>query len=395
MGSLRVVIVGGGLAGHRAASVLLRDGFAGEVVLVGDERHAPYDRPPLSKQVLAGTMEPEACVFPPLDGVRHQAGAPAVELDADAHEVLLADGTAVPYDRLLVATGRRPRTSSVAAEVGGVLTLRGLDDALALRHAVRRARRVLVVGAGFIGCEVAATLRGLGVEEVTVVELASQPMPVTGPEVGRRAAALHAAHGVDLRLSTSVDELEPAGSGQLAHLSDGATVASDVVLVALGSVPNTDWLAGSALELDDRGAVVCDATCLAVGVEDVAAAGDVAAWPQPLAGGAPVSIEHWAIARDMGPVAARNLLATAEERRSFAPVPTFWSDQYDVKLKSAGLLSAADRFVVTEEEPDRRALVVEALRGDELVGVVAWNRTKKVIEHQRALAARLVEQVAA
>jgi 3-phenylpropionate/trans-cinnamate dioxygenase ferredoxin reductase subunit len=392
----RIVIVGGGLAGHRAAGALRKAGHAGEVVLVGDEAHRPYDRPPLSKQVLAGAMagaDTHYAIGEDLD-VSWALGRPAVGLDLERQVVHVEGGADVVYDGLLIATGRRARAWPDLPDARGFHTLRSLDDAAAFAAAVTPAARVVIVGAGFIGCEVAATLHGLGVREVSVVDVAPFPMPVLGEEVGRRAIALHERHGVRLHLSAGVAGFAVAGGRVTAvELTGGESLPADVVLLALGSAPNTEWLAGSGLTLQG-GAVLCDEHCLAVGAANVAAAGDVAAWPHPQAEG-PVCIEHWAIARDMAAVAAANLLDAPGERTPFATVPTFWSDQYDVKLKSAGLLATANRFVVVEEDVERPSLVVEALRGDELVGAIVFNRNKAIIGYQRTLAEQLAARLAA
>jgi 3-phenylpropionate/trans-cinnamate dioxygenase ferredoxin reductase component len=396
----RIVIVGAGLAGHRAAHTLRRQGFDGELVVIGDEVHAPYDRPPLSKQLLAGTIE-HAAVFLPGPEIECDwaLGSPATGLDLNGCVVYAGDRV-VGYDGLIIATGRRARPWPSLPSFGGFHTLRGLEDVQALRAAVTPRVRVAIVGAGFIGCEVAATLRGLGIEHVTVIDVAPYPMPVTGPEVGERAIALHESHGVQLRLASGVERFEgfgaagPAGSEgaggrvQAVVLSGGERIEADLVLLALGSLPNTEWLTDSGLELQ-RGNVVCDAHCFAVGAENVAVAGDMAAFPYPLAD-EPVCIEHWSNAREMGALAAGNLLAATEDRKQFLAVPTFWSDQYDVKIKSAGLLSVADRRTVVEEDPEKGTLLVEAHRGDTLVGAIAFNRNRAIIDYQRELAAQLV-----
>jgi 3-phenylpropionate/trans-cinnamate dioxygenase ferredoxin reductase subunit len=383
-----IVIVGAGLAGHRAAQTLRRSGFDGELVMIGDEVHRPYDRPPLSKQVLAGTMEPDACFFGGDElAVNWILGEAATGLDPEAR-VVHVDERAVSYDGLIIATGRRARSWPEPPGLEGFHMLRGLDDALALRRAASRESRVAIVGAGFIGCEVAATLRGLGVEDVTLIEMAPHPMPALGAVVGARAAALHEAHGVRLRMGASVAGFTGSGRVDGVLLEGGERVAADLVLLALGSVPNTEWLRGSGLELV-AGNVLCDEHCFAAGFDDVVAAGDVAAYPHPLAPG-PIWIEHWSNAREMGAIAAANLVAGGDGCTSFAAVPTFWSDQYDVKIKSAGLLAAADSYEVIEDDPERPALVVEARREGELVGAIAFNRNRTIIDYQRRLAAVLV-----
>jgi 3-phenylpropionate/trans-cinnamate dioxygenase ferredoxin reductase subunit len=385
----RIVIVGAGLAGHRAAQSLRREGFDGELTIVGDEVHEPYDRPPLSKQLLAGTMERGECFYKSgeLD-VQWALGRAATALDTERRLVSLAGGGELQYDGLVIATGRRAREWPDLPAMSGFHTLRSLDDTRALREAVKPGGRAVIVGAGFIGCEVAATLRGLGVDEVTLIDIAPHPMLPLGPEIGSRAAKLHQDHGVRLRMSTSVATFDGRDHVEAVVLDDGERVQADFVLLALGSVPNSEWLAGSGLTLH-KGTVVCDEHCMAVGVEDVAAAGDIAAYPHPGADG-PIWIEHWSNARDMGASAAANLLRGGDARAPFVAVPTFWSDQYDVKIKSAGLLSAADSFTVIEEDPERPSLVVEAHRGDELVGAVVFNRNRTIIGYQRQLAEALV-----
>jgi NADPH-dependent 2,4-dienoyl-CoA reductase/sulfur reductase-like enzyme len=385
----RIVVVGGGLAGHRAAEALRRGGFAGHLSIVGDETHRPYDRPPLSKRLLGGVHEEEHCFFPVDDlNIDWVLGSPATGLDLGAGVVRLADGTAIEFDDLVIATGRRARQWPHVEGLDGLFTLRSLDDARSLRAAVGAESRVAIIGAGFIGCEVAATLRGLGVREVTLIDIAPYPMPVLGAEAGERAARLHTRHGVRLRLGQSVEAIEGDGHVTAVTLVGGERIDADVVLVAVGAVPNSEWLIGSGIELL-AGAVVCDEFCFAVGtdgssIENVVAVGDVAAWRHPHAAG-PVSIEHWTNARDMAAAAAANLLAEPGGRTPFTSVPTFWSDQYDVKIKSAGFLRAATSFTVVEEDPDKPSLVVEAHRGGELVGAIVFNKNRAIIGYQRKL----------
>jgi 3-phenylpropionate/trans-cinnamate dioxygenase ferredoxin reductase component len=382
-----IVIVGAGLAGFRAAQSLRRDGFCGELIVVGDEIHRPYDRPPLSKQLLAGNVDQAGSFFAAdeLD-VRWMLGHAATGLNT-VTQIVFAGDHEIPYDRLVVATGRRARQWPNLPEFDGFHMLRGLDDAHALRAAIRPETRVAIIGAGFIGCEVAATLRGLGVERVTLIEMAPYPMPITGPEVGARAIALHKRHGVRLLLSRSVAGFQ--GDDRLSGvvLADGELIEADIALLALGSVPNSEWLADSGITLLN-GNVLCDEHCFAIGTDNVVAAGDVAAYPYPHVAG-PICVEHWSNAREMGAVAATNLLKPPDLRQPFRAVPTFWSDQYDVKIKSVGLLGTADSYRVVEDDPVRPALVVEAYRQTEMVGAIAFNRNKAIIEYQRQLAAAL------
>lgn len=381
-----VVVVGGGLAGHRALQAL-GETFSGKVTLVGDEPHRPYDRPPLSKQVLLGELTPDDLTFA-CDGlaVDWRLGTAAVGLDARARTVLLADGSELAYDGVVIATGRRARDWPGRPAVAGLHLLRSRDDALALQRDLAGRRRVVIVGAGFVGCEVAASLRRHEFD-VTLVDVAAQPMVPLGPGAGAFARRLHERHGVAFRLGVRVQGFEHA-SGRVAAvvLDDGEELPADVVVLALGSAPNTEWLEASGIELVD-GNVACDEYCFARGVEDVVAAGDLAAWAHPhaSAGHGLICVEHWSAAREMGRAAATNLIAAAGERRPFATVPTFWSDQYDAKIKAVGVLRAADRFAVLEEDDAAGRMVVEAFAGEALVGAVAFNRNKAFIGYTRAL----------
>ena len=383
----RIVIAGAGLAGHRAAQALRRNGFDGQLVLVGDEEHRPYDRPPLSKQLLGGECDSDQCFYMVDDlDVNWTLGRPATSLDVGAQSVTLEDGTRIRFDGLVIATGRRARTLPLASGMAGVHTLRSLDDALTFRDAISPITPVAIIGAGFIGCEVAATLRKQGVENVTLIDVAPYPMPALGPEVGERAARLHRNQGVRLRLANTIEKVEGTARVQALRLRSGESIAAEQVLVAVGSQPNSEWLEDSGLRRLSSGAVVCDEYCFAVGTENVVVVGDVAAWPHRHGDG-PVCIEHWTNARDMAAVGAANLIADPGEREPLRAVPTFWSDQYNVKIKSAGYLGAANRYVVVNEDPQRPSLAVEAYRGDELVGAIVFNKNRTIIDYQRRLAA--------
>jgi NADPH-dependent 2,4-dienoyl-CoA reductase/sulfur reductase-like enzyme len=388
----RLVIVGAGLAGHRAAQAARREGFDGDLIIVGDETHKPYDRPPLSKQLLAGTMTDEDTFFAHegLD-VEWVLGSPATALDTDRDVVTLGNGIEVPYDGLVLCTGRRAREWPDLPDLEGFYSVRNLEHTAELRAEVRPDAKAVLVGAGFIGCEVAATLRTLGVEDVTVIDIAPYPMPALGPEVGARAVTLHEAHGVKLLMSQSVARFEGSdGRVSAVHLKDGTRLEADFVLLSLGSMPNTEWLDGSGLTLE-QGVVKVDDYTIAIGTDNVAAAGDIALYPHPGSPGEPVCIEHWSNARDMGAIAAKNLIAPPAQREVFVAVPTFWSDQYDVKIKSAGLLKLADNWKVVEEDPERPSLLVEAYRGADLVGAIVFNKNRSIIQYQRNLQAALLD----
>jgi len=382
----RIVVVGAGLAGLRAAEELRDLEFGGELTVVGEEEHAPYNRPPLSKQVLAGDMDPDDCLFGTDDelDITWKLGSPAKGLDIEERAVTLDDGEELSYDGLVIATGRRAREWPDLPDLAGFHTLRTLDDSIALRDAVAfDSPRVVIVGAGFIGCEVAATLRRRGLEEVALIDVAPYPMPVLGAQVGERAAQLHTDEGVKLHLEANVEGFEGSDRVEAVCLEGGTRIEADLVLIALGSVANSDWLKGSGLEFES-GAVLCDACCVAKGTTDVVAAGDIAAWLHPQADG-PIWVEHWSNAAEMARAAVKNLLADPDERTPFAPVPTFWSDQYDTSIKSVGLFERATDVSVVEEDREAWKVIIEGHRDDELMGAVTWNRNKAFIGYMKQL----------
>lgn len=374
--------MGASAAGLAAVETLRREGYDGTLTLVGEEPHAPYDRPPLSKQVLSADWDPDRLALrSPADldvlDLDLRLGSAATGLDPDGREVLLADGTRVAYDGLVVATGVRPRR--LPGE-GAAHVLRTLDDALALRDRLGEGRRLVVVGAGFLGAEAAAVARGLGAE-VTLLEPAPVPLAhAVGEEVGRVLSAAHLENGVDLRTGVAVAEVTGAG----VRLADGELVEADEVLVAIGSVPNTEWLAGSGLTVGDG--LVCDEYSAAA--PGVYGAGDVARWHNPLFGTS-MRIEHRTNAAEQGMAVARNLLAAPQARRPFAPVPYFWSDQYDMKVQAFGYLRGHDEVAVVEGELAARRFVVAYRIGERLTGVLAVGMPPKVIRGWRqAIAVR-------
>ena len=386
----RVVVVGASLAGMRAAETLRSEGFTGTLTVVGDEAHAPYDRPPLSKQVLTGEWDVDRIALPSgakaeLD-LTWERGVAATGLDLATREVALADGRTLPFDGLVIATGAAARWIPGTQSVPGVFTLRTLDDALAVSRALDAGvGRVVVVGAGFIGAEVAASCRTRGVE-VTMVEPLAQPLArVLGEEVGRVVGEVHVEHGVDLHLGVVVEAVEAGDHGvERVRLSDGTTVEADLVVVGIGVIPNTAWLEGSGLTLDDG--VLCDETTLAAPA--VVAAGDVARWPNPLFGEV-MRVEHWEHAIDMGAHAARRLLAGDGPGQPYGPVPWFWSDQYDCKLQLAGRVRPDDELVVVAGSLVDRRFAALYGRNGRVVGAVAMNMPARVVRYRRAIAAGL------
>ncbi|HLM64965.1 MAG TPA: FAD/NAD(P)-binding oxidoreductase [Acidimicrobiales bacterium] len=392
-----VVVVGASLAGLRAAEELRAAGFGDRITVVGDEVHPPYDRPPLSKQVLAGTWDVDriGLVAGPagLEGLDldWRLGTRAAGLDLAGRRVMLVDGEPIPFDGLVIATGATPRRLPGTEHLTGVHTLRTIDDCLTVRRALdERPGRVVVVGGGFIGAEVAATCRGRGID-VTLVEALPVPLGrVLGDDIGAVMAGLHRDHGVDVRLGVGVEGLDARGGvdGRVGRvrLADGSTVDADLVVVGVGVAPATGWLDGSGLRLEDG--VVCDETTLAA--PDVVAAGDVARWPSPRVG-ALVRVEHWDNAITMGVHAARRLLASlgapGGTTAAYDPVPWFWSDQYDRKIQLTGWSAGADEARVVDGSTDDRRFVALYRRGDRLAAVLAMNRPRAVMGY-RALIER-------
>lgn len=385
-----VTIVGASLAGLRAAETLRRDGFDGPITLIGDEAHEPYDRPPLSKQVLAGDWEPDRIALTPSDKLADldldlRLGATAAGFDLASRTLRTTggqtEGETLEVDALLIATGARCRTLGQPRE--GVHVLRSLDDCLALRADFDAAPdRVVVVGAGFIGAEVAATARTRGLD-VTVVEALSAPLiRVLGPEMGEVCAAVHRDHGVDLRTGVGVEGFDGAGRVERVRLTDGSAVDASVVVVGIGVVPNTEWLEGSGLALDDG--VVCDAAGLAA--PGVAAAGDVARWPNRRFGEV-MRVEHWDNAAAQGAHSARALLGASEP---YEPVPWFWSDQYDRKIQLAGHVRPDDEVRVVAGSVAERRFAALYARGGRLMGALGFNRPRHVMRYRA-----MIEQGAA
>lgn len=376
------MVVGASAAGLAAVETLRRAGFDGTLTLVGDEPHAPYDRPPLSKQILSGEWTTGRLPLRPqadLDalGLDLRPGTAATGLDLTDRTVRLSDGSHLPYDGLIVATGVRPRRLPGDR---GAHVLRTLDDALALRERLQPGRRLVVVGAGFLGAETAAVARGLGAR-VTLLEPAPVPLAhAVGTEVGRLFGRTHLDHGVDLRTGVTVTGVIDGG----VRLAGGEVVGADEVLVAVGSLPNTAWLAGSGLPLGDG--VLCDAYCEAA--PGVYAAGDVARWDNRLFGTS-MRIEHRTHAAEQGMAAARNLLAAPEARRPFAPVPYFWSDQYGTRVQAYGFLRGHDEVAVVEGDLAERRFVAAYRRGDRLTGALAMGMPPRAVRAWRqAIAGR-------
>ncbi|SFY53840.1 NAD(P)/FAD-dependent oxidoreductase [Streptomyces sp. F-1] len=376
--SATVVVAGAAMAGLRAAEQLRAAGWTGPITLIGDEPHMPYNRPPLSKEVLAGKAPFESLAFRPrasVADVRWRLGSTVVAADLDRRTVRLDDGETLAYAGLVVATGMRPRRLRCPGPLTGRHTVRTLDDAQGLRAALtRRGAKVVVVGAGFIGCEVAATAAALGAAEVTVVD--PQPLPMVGPLGDLLAGALlgrHERRGVRFALGRGVAAFEGEDHVTGVVLDDGTVLPADVVVESVGSVANTEWLDGNGLDLSDG--VLTDEHLRAGGRPEVVAVGDVARFPNARYDGVPRRVEHWSIPTDTAKHAARVLAAHLAGDdpglAPFAPLPTFWSDQHDFRLQSFGAPALGkDDVRVLDGDPDGDVLAGYHT-GGRLVGVVA------------------------
>jgi 3-phenylpropionate/trans-cinnamate dioxygenase ferredoxin reductase component len=376
-----VVIVGASLAGVRAAAALRDEGFAGEITMVGAERHQPYDRPPLSKQFLAGKWGEERLALVSPDALAKlsidlRLGHSASSLDAVGHLIELDDGARLGFDKALIATGSHPRQLPGLSESESVMTLRTIDDSRRLAAAITEGTCLAVVGGGFIGSEVAATARGMGAD-VTVIEALEVPLGrVLGRRVGEACAALHRANGVGVLTGTGVAGVEtaPGGSGSLVTLADGSALEADVVVIGIGITPTTGWLEGSGLLVEDG--VVVDETLHAT--DDVLAAGDVARWID-LRNGVTVRAEHWTNAAEQGAAAARSLLAGRAGADRYDPVPYVWSDQYDTKIQVLGSPGPEDDVVIVDGSEHEGRFVAVYGREGSLTAVVGFGRPRQLM----------------
>lgn len=378
-----IVVVGAGLAGLRTVENLRGEGYGGPLTLVGAEGEEPYDRPPLSKQVLRGERD----VVPLRTGdyaaleLDLRLGVSATGLDTIAREVHLSDGAAVPFAQLVIATGAAPRTLPGQERLAGVHVLRTARDSLALKESLASADRLAIVGGGFIGCEVAASARALHVD-VTLVEMLHRPLVrVLGEPVAAIVQQMHTDHGVTVRTGVGVEEFR-SEEGQVRGLTlaDGTALDAGVVLVGLGVTPATEWLAGSGVELDDG--VLVDAHGES-GVPGIFAVGDVARFVAP--DGRQRRIEHWTHAGDMARVVARNMLQHKDNRAPYDAIPYVWSDQYDIKIQAVGYISGDDDITLRTVGPKGRTLAIYQ-RGGALTGAVGLSAPPQVMKVRTVLA---------
>ncbi|ABK68580.1 NAD(P)/FAD-dependent oxidoreductase [Mycobacterium avium subsp. hominissuis] len=379
-----IVIVGGGLAAARTAEQLRRSEYSGPITIVSDEVHLPYDRPPLSKEVLRKEVDDTALKprqWYDDNDITLRLGSAARSLDTAAQTLTLEDGTTLGYDELVIATGLVPRRIPTIPDLDGIRVLRTFDESLALREHASAAQRAVIIGAGFIGCEVAASLRSLGVD---VVLVEPQPTPlaaVLGQQIGELVARLHRAEGVDVRLGVGVSEVRGDRHVEAVVLTDGTELAADVVVIGIGSRPATDWLEGSGVAIDsvDRG-VLCDEAGR-TSAPNVWALGDVASWRD--ATGHQGRVEHWSNVADQARVVVPAMLG--KEVPPVVVVPYFWSDQYDVKIQCLGEPEADDIVHIVED--DGRKFLAYYERDGALVGVVGGGMPGKVMKTRAKIAA--------
>jgi NADPH-dependent 2,4-dienoyl-CoA reductase/sulfur reductase-like enzyme len=374
-----ITIVGASLAGMHAAHTLRSEGYDGRITVVDGDLHEPYDRPPLSKQVLAGKRDVDDIVLPAaredLD-IDWRRGERATGLDLTNRAVQLRGGDVVGYDGLVIATGAEARWIPGVDSLGGVHVLRSLDDCLALRGDLDAGpQRVVVVGAGFIGAEVAATCRSRNLD-VAMIEALDQPLErVLGSRIGSVVGSVHRDHDVDLRLGVGVDGFDGGDRVERVRLADGSAIDTDVVVIGIGVSPATEWLETSGLEIADG--VVADETLLAA--PGVVVAGDVARWPNRRFGEV-TRVEHWENAVQQGEAAARRLLVGDGTPEPFAPVPWFWSDQYDRKIQLTGRCGPDDDVEIVIGSAEERRFVAIYGRAGRLVGVLGMNRPRHVMQ---------------
>ncbi len=381
-----VVVVGAGVAGLRVVEHLRRTDPDREVVLVGDEPHLPYNRPPLSKAALTGPLDGPP-LLRPAEGYAELGVAPilatrATGLDAGRREVALDDGTTLGYDQLVIATGLVPRRLPALDGLPGVHVLRTWADVQALRADLpETGGHVTVVGAGVLGAETAATLRGTG-HDVALLEAAAHPLArVVGPALGTAIADLHRRHDVDLRCGALLQGARRDGKRLVLDLDDGATLRSDVVLVATGASPATDWLRDSGVALDDG--VLVDEHGRS-SLPHVWAVGDVARRPHPREAGT-LRLEHWTNATETAQQVAANLGVGADTRTALTTPPYFWSDQFTMKLQVAGLPAPEDDLEVVSGAVGAEDLLAVAHRAGEVTGVVAVNQPGALLRSRAAL----------
>jgi NADPH-dependent 2,4-dienoyl-CoA reductase/sulfur reductase-like enzyme len=388
-----VLVIGASASGLTTVEALRRKGYRGQVTVLGAEAHLPYDRPPLSKQVLSGAWEPDRTrlrtqeVLSGLDA-EFVLGDPATALDPVARTVHTASGRTLGADALVIATGVRPRRLPRQPDLVGVHVLRTLDDALALRANLLESSRLVVVGEGVLGAEIAATARTLGLDVTIAGPLAAPMAGQIGPLVSGLLAELHTERGVCLRLGTGVTDLESeAGRVTGVRLATGEVLPADMVVVAIGAIPTTDWLEGSGLSLENG--VVCDSRCRAA--EGIYAVGDIARWHHEHLD-LLIRLENRTNATDQANVVAANILG---ENRPYVPVPYFWSDQFDVKIQVHGFLPPDAEATIVDGDPATGRFVARYERDGMVTGVLGWKMPKQCLLRRQEVADALAAQAPA
>ncbi|MDH6115120.1 NADPH-dependent 2,4-dienoyl-CoA reductase/sulfur reductase-like enzyme/ferredoxin [Kitasatospora sp. MAP12-15] len=390
----RIVVAGGGLAGLSAATRLRERGFDGELVVVGEEPQRPYSRPPLSKQFLAGELSGEDLTFRADDPVDTHwlLGTHLVGLDPWRRTLELRGGELLPFDGLVIATGvDAKRLPQAPVFSDRVRTVRTMADAVAIQRAMHEAtaRRVVILGGGFIGCELACTAREHGMDVTLVVHSAPLLRRVLGRTLGEVVGRIQSRAGVDVRLSTQITDWLDTGDGLRLRLDDGEVLDADFVVLGLGSVPRTEWLRGSGLDVSDG--VLCDATGHAVGPDGrplpgIVAAGDVARWPNLRFDGTPRRVEHLIHAVEMGQHAADSLLQGPGRAALFTPVPRFWSEQHGTRLQAVGMPALGERMDVVEGSLRSgrflAAYTRQTAQGPQLVAAVAFDMPRELLDYQ-------------
>ena len=386
-GMERIVVIGGGMAGHAASERLRESGFTGELTIVGEERHRPYNRTPLSKQVLTGEYavdELKLAAFTELDA-RWRLGCRTIALDPVERTITLPGAERLRYDGLVLATGAEARVLPGAPmHSDRIHMLRTLEDAQEIDQAMGHAsRRLLIVGGGFIGAELASTARRRGLD-ATIID--HSPVMLTrglGHILGAVAGDLHRDNGVRVHLGVAVTGWEPHDAGVRLHLADGEVLDGDAAVVGIGTVARTEWLSGSGLDTTDG--ILATRTCHAVGADDVVVAGDVARWPNLLFDDVPRRVEHWINAVEMGQHAADSLLAGPDRASSYTPVPRFWSEQHGVKIQSAGSPALGSELRLLEGTLESRKFVAGYLEptgtADRLMGLVAFDSPRELLTY--------------
>jgi len=389
-------VVGAGLSGVRAAESLREQGFRGDVVILGEEGHLPYNRPPLSKQLLAGIWDTDKVALRSQDewaalDIDLRLGVRATCLDLEQRSVQLFDGSTLDFDGLIIATGAHARTLPDLDGRPGVHTLRSLTDALDLRVALTDSQSVVVIGGGFIGAEVASTARGLD-KSVTLVE-PQETLVVRGlgPELGATIEHLHRDNGVDVRVGTAIESIADDGTRTSLTLSDGTTITADVIVVGVGAVPTTKWLAASGLDVSNG--VACDESCRVLmqdgtPVSAITASGDVARW-RSNSQGSDIRMEHWTHAQEQARAAAATVLADLGESsdvpQAFDPVPYVWSDQFGKKIQVVGYVRSSDVAHVAIGSMDSGSYLALMERDGHYVGAVAMAKVPALVQARMLL----------